>query len=314
MVIGVAGYGNLGRSVVKLAMLEEDVEIAAVFTTRDKTSLVDCPVRTESCNALGKYKGKIDCMILCYGASGSLKNEILRYLPHFNTVDSFDNHSEIESHLKIADKTAKNAKTTAVISSGWDPGLLSLARLLGNAFIPRCSVSTFWGEGISQGHTEALKRVPGVKDAIEFTVPKLSALERARKGEYIDAKAGHLRVCYISAEEKKRNDIIDNVLSLEGYFKGYDTEIHFVDEDVIEDKRKKLFHKGRVIASGSNASGSLMELYVEMGCNPDFTAAILIATSRAAVKINREQRYGAFTLFDLPPKYLISDENVLSFC
>ena len=309
--IAVAGLGNLGKSVLRGAKRFSDLEISYAFSRRANEISKEGDIYKLPFDRINKYKDEIDCLILCLGSS-ELSEMGPRLAANFNTVDSFDTHSAIPDYLIKMKESARESHCTSVISSGWDPGLMSLARLYFGAFMPYASVGTLWGPGVSQGHSEVIRRIPGVKKAVQYTIPKESAEEVLRESKPISSRDAHKRKCYVVAEEGREAEIAEAIRGNERYFKGYEVEISFITNEEFEKEHSYLPHAGKVIASGKTDGGDQSaELRLALKSNPDFTAHILLATARAAVRLNEEGSYGAFTPFDLPPRYFFQSSPTI---
>ncbi len=301
--IGIAGYGNIGRGVETVIPQNPDTRLSAVFTRRDpqKVTLRTSGVPVYPLNAAESMTKAIDVMILCGGSAKDLPEQGPRFASLFNTVDSFDTHAVIPEYFSKINAAA--VKTTAVIAAGWDPGLFSAMRLMSEVFLPEGVSHTFWGRGVSQGHSDALRRIPGVRDAVQYTVPKQEAVDAARYGEAnLSIQEKHLRECYVVAEEGANlRKIEEEIKTMPHYFAGYDTIVHFVSEV----NRTDMPHAGLALRAGkSGGHRHLMEMSLNMESNPEFTAGILIAYARAAARLAREGSYGAKTFFDIPLSYL----------
>ena len=314
MRIGIAGYGNLGRSLEMLAKREEDIELIGIFTRRNTDDIKTLDTDVIPFSDIGDFKEKIDVLCLCHGSSQDIPSVAPTLAESFNTVDTFDNHNEINNHKLRMDEAAKRGGRTAIISLGWDPGFLSLIRLYATAFMPCASVNTFWGRGVSQGHSEAIRKINGVKRAIQYTVPREDALTLASLVSHpLSNTDRHRRVCYVVAEKGKEDLIASEILSMENYFLGYKTEIYFITEGEFEKYHGSSSHRGRIYALGS--SGKYREikhsLYLDLdiGSNPDLTASIMLAGVRATYKAHSEGRTGAYTVFDLPPSYFAPNKT-----
>lgn len=305
MKIGIIGYGNLGRAVETVAQDHGDIEVFGVFTRREQESINTRYARAYPVSELMRYRKEIDTLILCYGSSSDLPYAAVDMIRHFNLVDTYDNHKRIEDHKSSLDTVARACGRTAIISFGWDPGLLSVIRLILSAMIPHSSVNTFWGRGISQGHGEAIRRIPGVIRAIQYTVPRADALTLASLVSHpLDDTDRHKRVCYVAAEKEKEDAVRDSILSMENYFLGYDTEVHFVapDDPVFESATPS--HRGRVYAIGkSGVYGETRHTAyfdLDLGSNPELTAHIALLGARIGYSLFLKKRYGAYSIFDLP--------------
>lgn len=306
--VGIVGYGNLGKGVELAAKQNPDIELVAVFTRR-ATSAVDCASPIVPVAQIGAYKGRIDVLILCGGSATDLPEQGPWFSKMFNTVDSFDTHAKIPEYFSRIDATAKAAGTLSLISCGWDPGLFSLARLLGQCVIPSGQDYTFWGKGVSQGHSDAIRRVPGVKNGIQYTIPVEESLGRVRAGENPELSTGekHLRVCYIVAEEgADQAEIEAAIKGMPNYFKEYKTTVNFISEHELKENHSGMPHGGFVIRSGVTGNGTKqrLEFNLNLESNPEFTASVLTAYARAIGRMAKEGQTGARTVFDIPFGYL----------
>lgn len=311
MKLGILGYGNLARGVEVSSIGEDDIEISAVFTRRnpEKIKTLSAPVYHEK--EVGRFVGKLDCLLICRGSATDLPRDTPRYSELFDTVDTYDNHTDIERHIERVGTAVGKRGGISVVSVGWDPGFLSLMRLYFTAF-SKGRINTFWGEGISQGHTQALYSIEGLSRAVQYTLPKPEALSLARAGEILSNTDRHKRRCYIVPKKntpEERERIEKEIRSLENYFSGYDTEVIFINEEEFEREHTGLYHRGRVISRSD--TGLYREhpltctLDLEIGSNPEFTASIMLASARALYRMKKEGRVGVYTLFDLPPSYLL---------
>lgn len=310
--VAIVGYGNLGRG-VELALRDNpDLRLTAFFTRRDpeklKTLTPDVPVY--SADKLMEMPEVADVLILCGGSATDLPRQSPEYARRFCIVDSFDNHAHIPEHFALVDASAKEAGRVAVISAGWDPGLFSLQRLLGNCVLPKGADYTFWGRGVSQGHSDAIRRIAGVKDARQYTVPVEEALERVRAGENpeLTARDKHTRECYVVAEEGADLAKIEReIVTMPNYFEPYNTTVHFISQEEMDRNHKALPHGGFVLRSGvtgiQGETKQMMEYSLTLGSNPEFTSNVLVCCARAAVRLCREGQTGARTMLDIPPAY-----------
>lgn len=312
MKIAIAGYGNIGRGVEAAVTQAPDMELAGVFTRRDPAS-----VKTVTGTPVYAYedmagmKDDIDAVIICAGSATDLPWMTPELAGMFNVVDSFDNHANIPEHYANVDKAAKAAGKVAVISCGWDPGYFSLARIYAEAALPSGESYTFWGRGVSQGHSDAIRRIEGVADARQYTVPVDAALDKVRAGEHpeFSARDMHLRECYVVADEDADKDAIEAAIkTMPNYFEPYDTTVTFISQEELDDKHSGLPHGGSVLRSGRTGFdmefGNTIEYTLNLDSNPFFTASILAAAARAACRLNEEGQCGAKTLFDIAPAYL----------
>lgn len=306
--IGVVGYGNLGRGVLKALKENNDMQLKAVFTRRENIVLEDGS-KAVHISKLEEYKDKIDVMILCGGSATDLPEQGPAIAKMFNTVDSFDTHAKIPEYFDSVDKISKEAGTLSIISVGWDPGLFSLNRLMGQAILPQGNDYTFWGTGVSQGHSDAIRRVKGVKDAKQYTVPREEALEKVRNGENpkLTAREKHLRVCYVVVDEGEDKARIENeIKTMPNYFSDYDTEVNFISEEELQKNHSGMPHGGFVIRTGvtGDCNKEKMEFSLSLESNPEFTSSVLVAYARAIAKLSSEGKTGACTVFDIPMAYL----------
>lgn len=311
--IGILGYGNLGRGVEYAVEACEDMELAAVFTRRDPSALnirrKDVPV--VSVTDIEKWKDKIDVLILCGGSATDLPVQTPQYAKSFNVIDSFDTHARIPEHFAAVDAAAKSGGKTAIISVGWDPGLFSLNRAYASAILPNGKDYTFWGRGVSQGHSDAIRRIEGVKNAKQYTVPVESALDAVRSGKNpsLSTREKHTRECFVVAEEGADKARIEKeIVTMPNYFADYDTTVHFIDEKEFNEKHGGLAHGGFVIRSGATGENGahkhVVEFSLKLDSNPEFTASVLVAYARAAHRMAAEGQKGAKTVLDVPPSYL----------
>ena len=316
--IGIVGYGNLARGVECSIRQNPDMKLAAVFTRRDPAGVQiltpDVPVLpiSESTN----WKDKIDVMILCGGSATDLPRMTPEFAKDFDVIDSFDNHSCIPAHFAAVDTAASESGHIAVISMGWDPGLFSMARLYATAVLPKGSSYTFWGKGVSQGHSDAIRRLPGVVDARQYTVPVPESMERVRSGENPDltTREKHTRECYVVAEEGADKAAIETAIkTMPAYFANYDTTVHFITMEELQRDHAGLPHGGSMIRSGvtgwEEECRQTMELKLTLDSNPQFTSSVLVACARAAVRMKNRGITGCQTIFDIAPADLIADSR-----
>ena len=307
--VGIAGYGNLGRG-AELALLQTpDMKLSAVFTRRapGDVTLMTQGVPVLSLDKAKSMTGGIDVMILCGGSAKDLPEQGPELAALFNTVDSFDNHTDIPAYLEKMDKAA--VQTTAVISSGWDPGLFSMMRLLSGAVLPNGNNYTFWGSGVSQGHSNALRGVKGVKDAVQYTIPKPDAVDAVRSGSnpVLTAVQKHLRDCYVVPDENADLTVIEReIKQIPYYFADYETKVTFITEEELRKNHAGMPHGGRVFRTGATSEEhkQVMEFSLRLESNPEFTASVLVACARATVRLSGEGQFGAKTVFDIPLTYL----------
>ena len=309
MKIGIYGYGNLGRGVEAALRQNTDMEIVGVFSRRDPAKVKTVTgIPVYSASLAEDFATEIDVMIICGGSATDLPEMTPMLAKHFNVVDSFDTHARIPEHFANVDAAAKAAGHTALISAGWDPGLFSLARLYMNTVLPEGKDYTFWGRGVSQGHSDAIRRIPGVADARQYTVPVPSALESARSGENPDlsTRQKHTRECYVVAEEgADRAKIEQQIKEMPNYFADYDTTVTFITAEEMKRDHAELPHGGQVIRSGATGEGGkhkhVMEFSLKLDSNPEFTASVLVACARAVGRMNGRGDFGCKTLFDVAP-------------
>ena len=311
--IAIMGYGNLGRGVECAIRQNPDLELVAVFTRRNPSALhiltpgvPVCPVE----QAL-EWQGRIDVLILSGGSATDLPEQTPYYAKYFNVVDSFDTHARIPEHFAAVDAAAKAASHLGLISVGWDPGLFSLNRLYANAVLPQGKDYTFWGRGVSQGHSDAIRRIPGVKDARQYTIPIDSALEAVRSGAApeLTTRQKHLRECFVVAEEGTDTALIEQTIkTMPNYFADYDTTVHFISEQELQRDHSGIPHGGFVLRSGRTGWGgersALIEYSLKLDSNPEFTASVIVAYARAVYRLAAEGRSGCITAFDVAPAYL----------
>ncbi|MBR1806001.1 MAG: diaminopimelate dehydrogenase [Selenomonadaceae bacterium] len=313
MKIGILGYGNLGRGVECAVKENPDTELVAVFTRRDPSTVkIQTPnVPVVNVADVKDWVGKIDVMILCGGSATDLPTQTPEYAAMFNVIDSFDTHAKIPEHFAAVDKAAKASGHVAIISVGWDPGLFSLARAYANAILPDGNDYTFWGRGVSQGHSDAIRRVKGVKNAKQYTVPIAGALDAVRSGQNpeLTTRQKHLRECYVVLEDgADAAEVEQAIKTMPNYFADYDTTVNFISEEELLTKHAGLAHGGFVIRSGktgmSKEHNHIIEFNLKLDSNPEFTTAVLVAYARAAYRLNQEGNNGCKTVFDIAPAYL----------
>ena len=309
--IGILGYGNLGRGVEAAIKKNDDMELVAVYTRRDPSTLTINTegVAVKSTADLDTGKEPIDVLIICGGSATDLPEMTPKYAAMYNVIDSFDTHAKVPVHFANVDKAAQAAGTIGIISCGWDPGMFSLNRVYASAVLPDGKDYTFWGKGVSQGHSDAVRRIDGVKDARQYTIPVPEALERVRKGENpeLTTREKHTRECFVVAEEGADLARIENeIQTMPNYFSDYDTTVHFITEEEMKANHSGLPHGGSVLYSGTTSDGTkhVIEYKLTLDSNPEFTGSVLVAYARAAAKLNAEGVKGAKTVFDIAPAYL----------
>ena len=311
--IGILGYGNLGRGVECAIRQNPDMELAAVFTRRDPSSVSILTEGVPVC-ALKDAKDwtdKIDVLILCGGSATDLPVQTPEFASLFNVIDSFDTHARIPEHFANVDAAAKKSGHVGIISVGWDPGMFSLNRMYANAILPEGSDYTFWGKGVSQGHSDAIRRIAGVKDARQYTIPVESALEAVRNGENptLTTREKHTRECFVVLEEgADAAKVEEEIKTMPNYFADYDTTVHFISEEELLEKHGGIPHGGFVLRSGRTGwekeHAHLIEYRLKLDSNPEFTASVIVAYARAAYRLHKEGQTGCKTVFDIAPAYL----------
>lgn len=311
--IGILGYGNLGRGVECAIRQNDDMELAAVFTRREPASVSILTEGAAVCSVdnVAGWKDKIDVMILCGGSATDLPKQTPEYVKYFNVIDSFDTHARIPEHFANVDAAAKANAHIGIISVGWDPGMFSLNRLYANAILPEGKDYTFWGKGVSQGHSDALRRIDGVKNAKQYTIPIDSALEavRADGNPELTTREKHTRECFVVLEEgADAVKIEQEIKTMPNYFSDYDTTVHFISEDELLANHSGIPHGGFVLRSGVTGWGKenkhLIEYRLKLDSNPEFTSSVLVAYARAAHRLAGEGQSGCKTVFDIAPAYL----------
>ncbi|MCI7596706.1 MAG: diaminopimelate dehydrogenase [Lachnospiraceae bacterium] len=311
--IGILGYGNLGKGVESAIKQNPDMELAAVFTRRNPQDMV---IRTKqvsvlSADELAGMQDKIDVLILCGGSATDLPVQTPAYAGDYNVVDSFDTHAKIPEHFAKVQEAAASGKKTAIISVGWDPGMFSLNRLYGNVILPEGKDYTFWGKGVSQGHSDAIRRVEGVKDGKQYTIPVEAALEAVRSGSNpeLTTRQKHIRECFVVPKEGADLKKIEaEIKNMPNYFADYDTTVHFITQEELQKNHSSIPHGGFVLRTGvtgvDKENKHLIEYRLKLDSNPEFTASVLVAYARAAYRMNQEGLYGCKTVFDVAPAYL----------
>ena len=311
--IGIVGYGNIGRGVEQAIKRNEDMELAAVFTRRDPASV---KVATEGAKVVHmddmlSMKGDVDVMVLCGGSATDLPVMGPEIAADFNTIDSFDTHAKIPEYFANVDKAAKEGNNISIISVGWDPGMFSLNRMYANAILTNGKDYTFWGKGVSQGHSDAIRRIDGVKDGKQYTIPVEAALEAVRNGENpeLTTRQKHTRECFVVAEEGADLARIENeIKTMPNYFDEYDTTVHFISEEELKRDHSGIPHGGFVIRTGktgwNDENSHVIEYSLKLDSNPEFTSSVIVAYARAAYRMSQEGQKGCKTVFDVAPAYL----------
>lgn len=316
--IGILGYGNLGRGVECALKQNPDMELAAVFTRRnpETVSILTEDVPVVNLSEISQWTDKIDVMILCSGSATDLPEQTPEIAKMFNVVDSFDTHARIPEHFGNVDCAATNAGKVAVISVGWDPGMFSLNRMYANAILPNGKDYTFWGKGVSQGHSDAIRRVEGVKNGKQYTIPVDSALNAVRAGENpeLSTREKHTRECFVVLEEGADAQKVENdIKTMPNYFADYDTTVHFISEEEFNEKHSSIPHGGFVIRSGKTGwneeNTHIIEYSLKLDSNPEFTSSVIVAYARAAYRLYTEGQSGCKTVFDIAPAYLSARDS-----
>ena len=309
--VGIAGYGNLGRGVESAISQNEDMELVGVFSRRnpEDVKLLNGNVPVHKMDDIQNFTDKIDVLILCGGSKNDLPEQGPALAALFNTVDSFDTHAKVPEYFAAVDASAKPNGKTALISVGWDPGLFSINRLYGEAILPEGATYTFWGKGLSQGHSDAVRRVTGVKGAVQYTIPNPDAVDRVRSGEFpeLSTREKHTRECYVVLEEDADADEVKQaIVTMPDYFTDYDTTVTFISEEELKRDHSAMPHGGFVIRSGKTGEGNaqVMEYSLKLGSNPEFTSSVLVAYARAAYRLNQKGDTGAKSVFDIAPGLL----------
>lgn len=307
--IGIVGFGNLGKGVLAAAAQNDDMEVVAVFTRRKPEDLQLNGFKAESIDNILKYKGKIDVLILCGGSATDLPVQSPEMLKDFCIIDSFDTHANIPQHFKKLDEVGKEFNNLGLLSAGWDPGLFSLSRLMFESALPDGASYTFWGKGVSQGHSDAIRRIDGVLDAKQYTIPKEEALNLVREGKMpqLSVRDKHLRECFVVVKKNANKGIIEKqIKQMPNYFADYDTIVHFVSEEELKKNHSRLPHGGFVFRTGKSLTGNQakMEFSLKLDSNPEFTGSVLVAYARAVKKMFEHGKTGAITVFDVPFKFL----------
>ncbi len=310
--IAVLGYGNLGRGVELAVRQSDDMELFGVFSRRNPSDVKTQGAKVFAVSEILNHKNDFDVLILCGGSATDLPKQTPEFVQNFNCVDSFDTHANIPQHFAAVDKIAKQNGKVCVISAGWDPGLFSLNRLFGAAFLPKGESYTFWGKGVSQGHSDAIRRIEGVIDARQYTIPVESALDRVRKGENpnLSTREKHTRECFVvAAEGADLAKIEKEIVTMPNYFADYDTTVHFIDMETLQRQHAGIPHGGFVLRSGETGVAGetkhIIEFALKLDSNPEFTASVLVAYARAVARLAKKgDSAGAYTVFDIAPALL----------
>lgn len=309
--VAIAGYGNLGRGVEAAIAQNPDMRLVGVFSRRDPASvnLLDSSVPVYDIAKIEQFKDQVDVMVLCGGSKSDLPEQGPYLAQHFNTVDSFDTHAKVNEHYDALDASAQKAGKIALLSVGWDPGLFSLNRLYGETVLSQGETYTFWGKGLSQGHSDAVRRVAGVQSGVQYTLPSEAAIARVRSGEQpeLTTREKHTRECYVVLKEgADAEQVRESIVTMPDYFADYDTQVHFLDQATFETEHSAMPHGGFVIRSGvtGNNNSHTIEYSLALGSNPEFTASVLVAYTRAVHKLAQKGEVGARTVFDIAPGLL----------
>lgn len=309
--IAVLGYGNLGRGVELAVRNCSDMAFYGVFTRRNPSAVKTYGAAVFSVDEILSHTGKFDVLVLCGGSATDLPTQTPEFAKHFNVVDSFDTHAKIPEHFAAVDNAAKGGKNVGVIAVGWDPGLFSLNRLIGESVLTVGNSYTFWGKGVSQGHSDAIRRIDGVLDARQYTVPIETALESVRQGKNPDlsTREKHLRECFVVVKDGADKAKIEHeIKTMPNYFADYDTTVHFIDLETLKREHGGIPHGGFVLRSGQTGENGetkhIIEFSLKLDSNPEFTASVLVAYARAAYRLNQQGNSGAYTVFDIAPALL----------
>ena len=303
--IGIVGYGNLGKGVLSALEQQKDMELVAIFTRREPNSLGLKDKNVQKMDTLPNFVDKIDVMILCGGSATDLPKQSPEVLKYFNIIDSFDTHANIPEHFDTLDKIGKQHNTLGLLSAGWDPGLFSMARILFNSITPDGVDYTFWGKGVSQGHSDAIRRVTGVADAVQYTIPREASVSAVRSGicPTLSTKDKHLRECFVVLKEGADAQKVEHeIKSMPNYFADYETIVHFISQQELKENHSTLPHGGFVFRSAKSVNNNkfLMEFNLSLDSNPEFTALVLVAYARAVFRLHSKGQTGAITVFDIP--------------
>src|SRR5690625_3843344 len=318
--VGIIGYGNLGRGAEHSIRQQPDMELVAIFSRREPqdVEVFDKSVQVAHIDNIESYRDQIDVMILCGGSAHDLPEQTPEFSRMFNTVDSFDTHANIPEHFAKVDQVAQEYGKVSIISVGWDPGLFSLNRVIAEAILPQGGTYTFWGKGLSQGHSDVVRRVAGVKDGVQYTIPSQAAIEQVRSGVQPELATNekHERVCYVVAEDGADQTAIEKeIKTMPNYFDEYDTTVHFISEEELRKNHSAMPHGGFVIRSGQTSDQNNNQIYefsLALDSNPEFTASVLVAYARAAYRLSQDGVVGAQTIYDIAPRYIspLSNETL----
>lgn len=310
--VAILGYGNLGRGVEAAIKKNSDMELVAIFTRRKPEDLkINSSAQVVSVEEIESWQDKVDVLIICGGSATDLPVQTPKYAKMFNVVDSFDTHAKIPEHFKNVDESAKSSNKTAIVSVGWDPGMFSLNRLYASAILPDGKDYTFWGKGVSQGHSDAIRRIEGVADAKQYTIPVESALDavRAGKNPELSTREKHKRECFVVLKDgADASRVEQEIKTMPNYFADYDTTVYFITQQELNEKHGGIPHGGFVLRSGETSPNTkhLIEYSLKLDSNPEFTSSVLVAYARACIRLCKEGNFGCKTVFDIPPTYLSS--------
>ena len=316
--VGILGYGNLGKGVESAIAQNDDMELKAVFTRRnpENVKVRTAGVKVLQADELSHMQDELDVLILCGGSATDLPVQTPQYASMYNVVDSFDTHARIPEHFAAVDAAAKKAGKVSLISCGWDPGMFSLNRMYANAILPDGHDYTFWGKGVSQGHSDAIRRIEGVKDGKQYTIPVEAALEAVRNGEnpVLTARQKHTRECFVVLEEgADAAKVEEEIKTMPNYFADYDTTVHFISEEELKRDHSKIPHGGFVIRTGKTGwnqeNNHVIEYSLKLDSNPEFTSSVIVAYARAAYRLYKEGQSGCKTVFDIAPAYLSAKDG-----
>ncbi|MGM0124801.1 diaminopimelate dehydrogenase [Enterococcus sp. AZ194] len=312
--IAIIGYGNLGRGVERALTLAPDMDLVGVFTRRAPETVTTYGAKAYHMDDLLNKKEEIDVCILCGGSATDLPVQTPEITKMFHTIDSFDTHAKIPEHFANVDKVAKEHQTVSIISTGWDPGLFSLNRLYAQSILPKGETYTFWGKGVSQGHSDALRRIEGVADATQYTIPNAEVIQKLKAGDLLElsTRDKHFRECFVVLEAgADAKAVKEEIVSMPNYFAEYDTEVHFISQDELTKNHKKMPHGGTVLHIGqtSEQTNQVIEYNLALDSNPEFTASVLVAYARACARLASEKKFGAYTVLDIAPKYLSTSDD-----
>lgn len=307
--VAIIGYGNLGRGVERSIKQNKDMTLVGIFTRRSPETVQTEGGPAFTMEELIPKKHEIDIAILCGGSATDLPTQTPEWARLFHTIDSFDTHAKIPEHFATVDQVAKENQTTSIISTGWDPGLFSLNRLYAQSILPIGETTTFWGKGVSQGHSDALRRISGVADAVQYTIPNSEMIEKLKAGEKLTltTRDKHFRECFVVLDETAdAEQIRKEIVSMPNYFADYETEVHFITQDELNSDHKAMPHGGTVLHTGTTHENTrqVIEYNLHLESNPEFTASVLVAYARACVRLAEEKQFGAYTVLDIAPKYL----------